>query len=391
MGAGEMTDGCVTAANRAGMQVHLVDLAHRAAPYRDVVCAIHPVPADVEQYWIAAARAAAARCEPDGVLGLTEPQVLAAAMVAETFGLPGPSLAAASTCRDAALQRTAFADGGVPQPLFLISLDRRECEEWAASRYPVVVNSPRSLGASAVTLAGGPDELGVDLDCRLDVGEVLIEEYVAGPEYAWVGMVIDREVVFGCTLAKQPGERPGFVNLGYELPGQLPRPLARQVDRAVADAIRSMGVWRGMTRVDFRVTDGAPRILRISLGVSDARIMELLSLAYGLDFFTALLEVACGGWPASFRASSPQPSAIRYLPQQAGRLERVTGRDELARDEYVVRHSVSAQPGDEIPVVRHPEDRRAYAVFRAPDHATLHAAVERMLGSFRLVVSDRAG
>jgi L-amino acid ligase C-terminal domain 2/ATP-grasp domain len=370
-----------------------VDLTHRAATFRDEVVAIHPVPGDVEQYWIAATRAAAVRAQPDAVLGLTEPQVLAAAMVAETFRLPGPSLAAASTCRDAGLQRTAFADAGVPQPAFLVSVDRQECEEWAAARYPVVVKSPRSLGTSAIALVANPDELNADLDCRIEVGEALVEEYAEGAEYLWVGIVIDQKIIFGCTAAKHPGERPGFVDLGYELPCELPERLAERVHQVVADVIRAVGLWHGMVHVDFRVVGTSPWVLRVSLGAPNAHVMELLSLAYGLDSYSVLLEVVCGGWPDELLAAarSPRPSAIRYLPQQVGLLDHVDGRDELAADRYVVRHIVSAQPGDEIPLVRHAQDRRGYAVFRAPDHPTLHGAIERTLRTFRLVVREPAG
>ena len=56
------------------------------------------------------AAAAAMACTQSGVLAFSEPHVLGAALVQDEYGLPGPSLRAAVTSRNKALQ-----GGGSPR------------------------------------------------------------------------------------------------------------------------------------------------------------------------------------------------------------------------------------------------------------------------------------
>ena len=58
--------------------------------------------------------------------------ILAAALVADRLGLPGPGLAAAVVSRNKALQRGVFAAAGVAQPEYVVTDDLTTVADWAA-------------------------------------------------------------------------------------------------------------------------------------------------------------------------------------------------------------------------------------------------------------------
>jgi biotin carboxylase len=387
VGAGSVGRSLVELATRAGMRVHLVEQAIHAPDYVGLVEGFHPIAGCAEEHWVGGARAAAAICSPDAVLAFAEPQVLAAALVAEARGLPGLSAEAALTMNNKALQRIAFAQAGVAQPEFLLSADADELFVWAATRYPVIVKPHQATGSAPVTLVEGPQQLAEVIARRPNTGSILVEEYVDGTEYSWEGFVHDGSIVFGNYTEKTTTGPPDFVEIGHLLPVQFSGQTAERVARLTEDVVRAIGVATGIVHLEFRIACCHPGALEVAVCTAENDLLELLTLAYGADCHAALIDLAFGRRPTALDAEAAKPAsvaAVRYLAHQPGVLGEVLGQDQLEADECVVRHRVSARPGDTLPALRSSADRRAYAVLCAPDEAALRAAIDRTLDGFRL-------
>src|SRR5258708_37309633 len=105
----------IGAARRLGARVHVVEAPSRAPAIADQVDGVTICSGESDEAWAEAAAVAMA-CRPSGVLAFSEPHVLGAALVQDEYGLPGPSLRAAVTSRNKALQRGRVAAAGIGQP-----------------------------------------------------------------------------------------------------------------------------------------------------------------------------------------------------------------------------------------------------------------------------------
>src|SRR4051812_9928027 len=190
VGVGRMGRPYLLAAQRLGVSVHAVEVperTERAAGAREITHS----PGELDENWAAAAWRAAAGGATSGVLAFSEPHVLAAALVADEFGLPGPSLRASVLSRDKALQRGRFAARGLLQPGYLLTPSLAEAAEWASARLPVVIKPLSSGGSAGVELLGDAEDLAGALTRRGEEGPLLVEEAVSGPEYSWEALVAD--------------------------------------------------------------------------------------------------------------------------------------------------------------------------------------------------------
>src|SRR4051812_44420551 len=161
-----------------------------------------------------------------GVLSYDEARIAATAVVAKRFGLPTSPPAAVLRCRDKWLTRQALAAAGVPQAAS-VAVGSRDEAVAAAARigYPVVLK-PRNLAAS-FGVSRADDEAGLlaayERARRVSLPEaperfeqdVLVEEFLAGPEIS-VDAVVAGGLVEPLVVAhKQTGYSPSFEETGH--------------------------------------------------------------------------------------------------------------------------------------------------------------------------------
>lgn len=117
----------------------------------------YPVSGTDEVGWLTAVRSALADGPVVGVLGFSEPHIVAAAIVAEELGLPGPGVRAALTSRNKLMQRECFGLATLPQPDYLLARTAEQAVE-PDPRHPQVVLKPlSSMGSIGVQIATTPD------------------------------------------------------------------------------------------------------------------------------------------------------------------------------------------------------------------------------------------
>src|SRR6185503_8923747 len=157
--------------------------------------------------------------QPDGVLTWDEPRVVQAARLAGILGLPGCTPEAALNCRDKHATRTALAAAGVAQAASALVTTLAEARA-AADRigYPLVLKA-RALGASiGVVRVDGPDRLAESFRIafgaaaptvtELPPGDVLVEEYLDGPEVSVDAAWSDGTMGLAYLARKQIGYPP---------------------------------------------------------------------------------------------------------------------------------------------------------------------------------------
>ncbi|HEX8006932.1 MAG TPA: hypothetical protein VF482_10955 [Trebonia sp.] len=168
-------------ATRLGVDVHGIELPDRKPGYVDRISAFTDCRGLVDELWAEAAETAVRNSRPDGVLAFYESHVMAAALVQERLGLPGPSLRAATISRNKALQRAVFAAAAIRQPDYLVAEDIRDARDWAARRLPVFIKPLSLTGGAGVQYIIDEQDLDAAIQRRTGTGKLLVETEAAGP------------------------------------------------------------------------------------------------------------------------------------------------------------------------------------------------------------------
>jgi biotin carboxylase len=390
VGVGRMGRPYLAAARRLGLRIHAVETAARAESIADQVDQMTLCRGDSDELWGEAAWAAVAQARPDGVVAFSEPQVLAAAMIADELGLPGPSLRAATISRNKALQRGRFAAAGIRQPAYLVTDRLAEASEWAAAHLPVVVKPLSSAGSAGVELV--PDAAGFAevAERRKDEGRLLVEEAVGGPEFSWEALVVEGQVWFANLTAKETTGPPNFVEISHCSAAKLDDPDRARIDEFGTSVLRAIGMCTGLVHLEFRMSPAGPAVMEIAVRTPGDHLMDLLCLTYGLDWFELVVRAALGkSLPAA--PTGPIRYAASYLPiAPAGTVIAINGLAEVRAHRAVVDAGISVAPGGHVAAAHSSNQRVGHVILAADDRVELAATLAEIRRTL-VVLTQLAG
>lgn len=372
VGVGRMGRPYVEAARRLGVRVHAVEAAERVPLVAPHVDDVTPVDGATDEAWAGAAWAAAARGRPAGVVAFSEPQVLAAALLQDGLGLPGPSLHAATLSRNKALQRGRFAALGVRQPAFAVDEPQR-LGEWARGRVPVVVKSLSSAGSAGVELVETPEALDEALTRRAHEQRLLAEDVLEGPELSWEAVVVDGRVVVENLTAKDTTGAPHFVETAHRT-GVVPGVDAPQVAELARGVLEGLRMVTGLVHLELRATPAGPAVVEVAVRTPGDFIMDLLGMTYAADWFE-LVVLAALGRPVPPVPPGPVAYAASWFATPQGRVLSVDGLDAVRAHPHVVDAEITCRPGDVVGPVTSSGERSGHVLVRAPSAAERDAAL----------------
>ncbi len=258
-----------------------------------------------------------------GVLTYFEPFVELAASVAQAIGLGYCDPQRLARCRDKWATREFLARSGVPSARSVLVRTLPEAERAAAEiGYPVVLK-PRALAASCgVVLVERHADLASTFElARTTVlpplhdhlGDVLVEEYLDGPEISVDSAVFRGRLQPLIFARKELGFPPCFEETGHIVaPADV---VIADVDRvwALLQAAHSaLGIDNVVTHSELRLTSSGPCIVEVN-GRSGGDLIPYLGyLAMGVDVALASADVATGRAPES-EARARGVAGVRFL------------------------------------------------------------------------------
>lgn len=372
------------AARRLGMRVHAVETEARAAALASEVDEVTVCRGGSDELWYEAAAMAVRTARPDGVLAFSEPHVLAAALVQDELGLPGPSLRAAAISRNKALQRARFAAAGIGQPEHLVTDRLADAAGWAVPRLPVVVKPLSSAGSAGVELVA--DEAGfADVAARrAGEGRLLVERAVPGPEYSWEALVREGKAWFTNLTEKETSGPPYFVETGHRVPAPADAATRAAADDLGAAVLDALGMHTGIVHLEFRSTESGPSVMEVAVRTPGDRLMDLLGLAHGIDCYEAAVRMALGEAVPPPPPGPARHTAVHLLAASPGTVTAVHGLADVLAHPCVVEAEVSVAPGDVVAPVRSSAERVGQVLLAADDPDLLTAALADVRAALRV-------
>ncbi|MFD6862479.1 ATP-grasp domain-containing protein [Streptomyces diastaticus] len=292
-----------------------------------------------------------------GVFTYDETQVVSCARLAQDLGLPGSPPEAITNCRDKAATRATLAAAGVPQPASVVVTTAEEALG-AAERigYPVIVKARGMAASFGVVRADDAADIaaafaaadGADfMDLPRYPANVLVEEYLTGPEISVDAVIHDGEVTPTVIAHKRLGLEPYFEETGHDVDARDPLFEDEELLRQLRDIHCALGLTHGATHSEFKLTPRGPRLVEVNARLGGDLIPYLGLLATGVDPTVAAAHAAAGR-RADLTPVHRKAAAVRFLlPEGRCRtVEVVTHTDRFGPTVHET--GITADPGDEL-------------------------------------------
>jgi biotin carboxylase len=172
--------------------------------------------------------------------------------------------------------------------------------------YPVVLK-PRAMAASlGVVRVDTPAELAERFTFARDTmipgawhyDQVLVEEFLTGPEISVDSAVHEGTVYPMCVAHKEIGYPPYFEEVGHLVDAADPLLDDESLLRILQEAHTALGFGTGATHTEVKLTAAGPKIIEVNGRLGGDLIAYLAQEAAGVQTAVVAAEVACGLKPS---------------------------------------------------------------------------------------------
>ncbi len=316
---------------------------------------------------------AARKHQIDGIMTLASDMPMqSVAVVCHEMGLVGISKETALKATNKAFMRDALKENGVPVPLYY--------RVKGLSAFIDAVKNIRDKGYKCIVKpADNSGSRGVDLlkeDCDLEEaynytnqfsrsGEIVVEEYMEGPEVSVETLAINGTVHVIQITDKLTTGAPYFVEMGHSQPSQLCDEIKDQIGAVAISANKAIGIKNGPSHTEIKVTKDGPKIVELGARLGgDCITTHLVPLSTGVNMVECSILIALGEIP-DLRPKWNRGSAIRYLESEQGIIQAIGGVDEACEVSGIKQVSIVHNVGDEAKEIRNSVDRVGFVIAQA--------------------------
>ena len=249
-------------------------------------------------------------------------------------GIPCNSEWTEQISTDKYLMRKAMKDGGVESPNFMLVTDKMSMEDIESSitgfTFPLICKPVDLSSSRGVFKIDNRDGLRDALDYALEWSkkkEVILEEFIEGPEYSGESIAYQGEYKLLAITEKQTTGAPHFVETGHRQPARLSEEMRAKVEQTLYKAFASMKIEYGAIHPEFRITkDGKIYFMEIATRMGgDCIGTDLTPLSSGYDFMGMVINICQGKAPDFTKIREPKTAEIHYIltPSDLEEYERV--------------------------------------------------------------------
>lgn len=240
-----------------------------------------------------------------GGLSIGEYYVEPSTVVNDYLGLRSPGLRAGRVCRNKHHQRLYLREFS-PRSV-MIPVGPRDADTPVPDLEHGVVKPVGRNSSSGVLRFSGTDELRRHLQTYPEDEVLLVEEYVGGNEVSVEALVQDGRVIFTGITQKFVGD--GFVEVGHEVPADLPAAHSAALVEANTRVLALLDFRDGISHAEYKVTDdGRVVLVEIAARFPGDGIVSLYNLATGKALADTIVDVALG-------RDAAHPAPARYAKQ----------------------------------------------------------------------------
>ncbi len=390
LGASILQLPAIKKAKEMGLRVVAVDMNPEAVGFKEddvikEVISTIDIPNVVE---------AAKRNKVDGVMTLASDMPMrSVAAVAKEMGLVGISDDTALKATNKALMRQALYEHDVPVPRFYKVSNRDEYEKVTAEfRVPFIVKPADNSGSRGIFKISDLNDQQTIKDAydyskaSSRNGDVVVEEYMEGPEVSVETLTVDGECHVIQITDKLTTGAPHFVEMGHSQPTQLDAVTAENIREVAKAANKAIGIMHGPSHTEIIVTTEGPKIVELGARLGgDCITTHLVPLSTGVDMVECCIQIALGEKP-DVETKFNKGAAIRYFQQHEGFIESIEGIDMARTSVGVQQISIIHGIGDRVTDVVDSSSRMGFVICQCPTVNEAIVTCEETLSKIKISI-----
>lgn len=327
--------------------------------------------------------------KPDAItVGIVDSAVCTCAYVTKELNLPGLDMDTALRATDKHKMIQAFKEHKVPHPEFrYLSRDDKK-PDLEGMDYPLIVKPVDMSASRGIFLANNQEELYKAIEESSDIsesGELLVEEYLDGPEVSVEIVVKDGQPQVIQITDKSTSGAPHFAEIGHVQPSQLSDEAKEQIAGVAIGAAKALGLKNCLGHAEIKLTSKGAKMIEIGARAGgDAIAEQLIELSTGVSFPEIALQIALGQEiiiPEDRRGKS---SCIRFILSEDGILESITGVEDARAIPGVKELLISGIIGQKYSHMVDNHGRLGYVITAADTAAEAKAACDKAIAAIKV-------
>ena len=327
----------------------------------------------------------------DGIVTLaTDMPMRSLAYACEKLNLVGVKYDTAVKATDKGEMIKAFEKYDVAHPWYHI-LKRGESIESIVREihYPLIVKPTDNSGSRGVVLVHDEQELYEAVSYSIKEsreGNIILEEYMIGPEVSVEVIVLDGKPHILQITDKLTTGAPHFVEMGHSQPSRLSKKIQEEIIVLATKACNAVGLVNGPAHAEIIITDAGPKMVEIGVRMGGDNITtHLVPLSTGIDMTKATIQIACGEKP-DIQKKIDKASAIRFLNVPEGKIVSITGVNEAKNVLGVKEILFTKEVGDLVKNITSSSDRSVCVIAQAETPEEAVAICEKALEKVHLEI-----
>lgn len=324
---------------------------------------------------IQAVISAAKRHRIDGIMTLaTDMPMRTVAAVAKEMNLIGIDEETALKATNKAEMRKALQLNNVPIPKFYVVSNKDEYKDVVKQfNVPFIVKPADSSGSRGIFEV--KDIHNEDLIVEAyeychpfsRVGDVVVEEYMEGPEVSVETLTVNGECHVIQITDKLTTGAPHYVEMGHSQPTMLSNEIAEQISKVAKAANKAIGIKNGPSHTEIIVTKEGPKIVELGARLGGDNITtHLVPLSTGVNMVECCIKIALGEIP-DIKKKWNKGSAIRYFEQHAGVIDSIEGIDKAEEIDGVQQISIVHGVGEKVTEINSSGERMGFVIAQDVD------------------------
>ncbi len=240
-----------------------------------------------------------------GVYTLNEYRLTLCSKISENLGLKNAmSYTGAINCRNKKLTRKALKGTKWEVKHKLITHEREVLNAVEDFTFPVIIKPSNESGSSMVKKCNTIEEawdavsnirtkeknlVGQEID-----SEILMEEYLEGPEFSVEAFTINDETTVLAVTEKQTATFNPTVEVGHIVPAQISERDLELINSLIKETLSLLGINNGVTHSEIKLAPNGPRLIEVNARPGGDRIPDLVTTVTGIDLRRLSLQIILG-------------------------------------------------------------------------------------------------
>lgn len=313
---------------------------------------------------------AAKKQQIDGIMTLaTDMPMRSVAAVAKEMGLVGIDEETALKATNKIEMRKALQASGVPIPKFFKVSNEDEYKEVVRQfTVPFIVKPADSSGSRGIFEVIDITDQNLIQEayayCKpySRTGDVIVEEYMSGPEVSVETLAVDGVCHVIQITDKLTTGAPHYVEMGHSQPTRHSKEIANQIAEVAIAANKAVGIKNGPSHTEIIVTPEGPKVVELGARLGGDNITtHLVPLSTGVNMVECCIKIALNEKP-DIKPKWNKGAAVRYFSQHAGVVKRIEGLEEAKLIEGIQQIRIVHGVGEKVTEINSSGARMGFVI-----------------------------